>query len=257
MPLRLAMWSGPRNVSTALMRAFDSRSDCFVSDEPLYGYYLSKHGLPHPIAEQIMASMATDWQSITHHLTGPIPHGRQLWYQKHMSHHLLDEIPRDWLCQLTNVFLVREPRAMLASLLQVLPEVDIADTGLPQQVELFRWEMERTGRVPVVVDSRELLLNPGGVLKQLCERVGITYGDEMLSWEAGVRPTDGCWAPYWYGDTHNSTGFTPYQPKEVEVPADYESLAQQCETLYQELAAFRLLANADGTVVESISHPQA
>lgn len=241
--MRLAMWSGPRNVSTALMRAFDSRSDCVVSDEPLYGYYLKKTRARHPIAEEVIAAMTTDWPTLTRDLTGPIPGGKQLWYQKHMAHHLLDEIPRDWLCQLHNVFLIREPRSMLVSLLKVLDEVEINDTGLPQQVDLFRWESERTGRIPAVVDSRELLLDPAGVLRQLCDRVGIEYSDQMLSWEAGSRETDGVWEAHWYGKATNSTGFTPYHDSDTDVPADYESLARQCEYLYQELAAFRLLAS--------------
>ncbi len=243
MPMRLAMWSGPRNVSTALMRAFDSRPDCVVSDEPLYGYYLATTGANHPIAEEVIAAMATDWPTVTQQLIGPVPGNQELWYQKHMAHHLLDEIPRDWLCNLNNVFLIREPRAMLVSLLKVLDDVEINDTGLPQQVDLFRWEAERTGRIPAVVDSRELLLDPAGVLRQLCDRVGIAYTDQMLSWEAGSRPTDGVWESHWYGKATNSTGFTPYHESDTDVPADYESLARQCEDLYQELAAFRLMAS--------------
>jgi hypothetical protein len=257
MPMRLAVWSGPRNVSTALMRAFDSRPDSVVCDEPLYGYYLASTRLRHPIAKEVVASMTTDWPTLTKQLSGPIPGGQPLWYQKHMAHHLLDEIPRDWLTNLTNVFLVREPRAMLVSLLKVLDEVELADTGLPQQVDLFRWEMERTGKVPVVIDSRELLLDPAGVLRQLCERVGLEYTDAMLSWQAGHRETDGVWGPHWYGDTNNSSGFTPYQERQAEVPGDYESIARQCESLYNELAAFRLLANTDASQTADPAKPQA
>lgn len=240
MSLRLAMWSGPRNISTAMMRSFDARSDSFVSDEPLYAAYLQMTGLPHPMAEEIIATHDPNWESVVAHLTGPIPNGARFWYQKHMSHHLLPEMGRDWLDQLTNAFLIREPRAMLVSLIDRLGPVGIQDTGLPQQLELFHYQRERTGETPVVVDSQDVLQNPEGILRQLCERVGLAFEPAMLSWEAGARETDGCWGPHWYHNTNNSTGFAPYRAKEVEVPAEFEAITQECEAIYEELHAHRI-----------------
>ena len=240
MSLRLAMWSGPRNISTAMMRSFDARCDSFVSDEPLYAAYLQMTGLPHPMAEEIIATHDPNWESVVAHLTGTIPNGASFWYQKHMSHHLLPEMGRDWLDQLTNAFLIREPRAMLVSLIDRLGPVGIQDTGLPQQLELFHYQRERTGETPVVVDSKDVLENPEGILRQLCERVGIAFEPAMLSWEAGARETDGCWGPHWYHNTNNSTGFAPYREKQVEVPAEFEAIAQECEAIYEELHAHRI-----------------
>ncbi|MCH2102081.1 MAG: sulfotransferase [Planctomycetes bacterium] len=240
MSLRLAMWSGPRNISTAMMRSFDTRPDSFVSDEPLYSAYLQITGLPHPMTEEIIATHDPNWESVVQYLTGPIPNGANLWYQKHMSHHLLPEMDRDWLDQLTNAFLIREPRAMLVSLIDRLGPVGIQDTGLPQQLELFYDQRERTGKIPVVVDSQDVLRNPEGILRQLCENIGITFKTTMLSWESGPRATDGCWGPHWYHSTNNSTGFTPYRAKEVEVLDEFEHIAQECEAIYKELHAYRI-----------------
>ncbi len=240
MTLRLAMWSGPRNISTALMRSFGSRTDTHVSDEPLYASYLRTTGLPHPLAAEIVATHESDWRKVVEELTGPVPGGRAVWYQKHMAHHLLRDVDRGWLAQLCNAFLIREPRAMLRSLIEKLGEVSLEDTALPQQVELFRSERERTGEVPIVVDSRDVLLDPRGVLSELCARVGLAFDDGMLAWEPGPRETDGCWGPYWYGHTLRSTGFAPYREQAVELPPAYEELARECEGLYSELANHRI-----------------
>lgn len=242
MTVRLAMWSGPRNVSTALMRSFDARADTFVSDEPLYSHYLQATGLDHPLAEEIVATHEPDWRKVVAHLTGPVPGDRPVWYQKHMSHHFLPDVGRDWLDELTNAFLIREPRAMLASLIDRLGPVGLEDTGLPQQVALFRWQAERTGETPLVVDSRELLLDPEGVLTQLCTGAGISFDPAMLSWQEGPRETDGCWGPHWYQSTYRTTGFAPYREKEVAVPPEHEETAQRCEELYAELHAHRIRA---------------
>ncbi|MDA1265646.1 MAG: HAD family hydrolase [Planctomycetota bacterium] len=239
-PLRLAMWSGPRNVSTALMRAFDSRVESLVCDEPLYAHYLKVTGLDHPVADQIVATHENDWRKVVDWLTGPLPEGRTLFYQKHMAHHLIPEIERGWLQQLTNAFLIRDPRQMLTSLLEILPEPRIEDTGYPQQVELFEAERTRTGRLPIVVDSKDLLEDPRGMLAALCERVGVSFDEGMLSWEPGLRDTDGCWAAEWYGNALSSTGFQPYRPKEVRVPARFASLESECVALYERLHPHRL-----------------
>ena len=177
---------------------------------------------------------------MTRELSGPTPNGESVWYQKHMSHHLLDEVERDWLAGFQVAFLIREPRAMITSLIEKLGTIRTEDTALPQQVELFRWQKERTGELPPVIDARETLLDPAGVLARFCERVGLEFTDAMLSWEPGLHPTDGCWARYWYDKTLNSTTFTEYRPKDVPVPPQYEELARECEALYAELAEHRI-----------------
>ena len=242
MVTRIAMWSGPRNVSTAMLRSFGARADTWVSDEPLYAYYLKATGLPHPHAEEIVARHESDWRRVVEELTGPPPGGRTVWYQKHMAHHLLPEVDRSWLDGFVQAFLLREPRAMLTSLLEKLERVRLEDTGLPQQLELFRARLEAEGRPPAVVDAKEILTDPEGVLRALCERLGIAFDPAMLSWEAGPRETDGCWGPYWYAGTYASTGFAPYRPKEARVPAEYEELARRCEEIYDEMARHRIQA---------------
>ena len=241
---RLAMWSGPRNISTAMMRSFGARSDSFVSDEPLYAAYLKITGLPHPMADEIIATRDPDWRSVVQHLTQDEPAGASLWYQKHMAHHLLPEMGREWLDQLTNTFLIREPRAMIASLIDRLGPIEIQDTGLPQQLELFRHQAERTGETPIVLDAKDVLLDPEGVLRSFCERVGLSFEPAMLSWDAGARDTDGCWGPHWYHNTNNSTGFAPYREKTVSLDEQYEEIAQQCEAIYAELHPHRIRARA-------------
>lgn len=240
MSLRIAMWSGPRNISTAMMRSFGSRSDTHVSDEPLYAAYLRATGKAHPLAEEIQQRHETDWRVVARALVGAIPKGRTVWYQKHMAHHLLPNMSREWLASLTHAFLIRDPRAMLASLTDKLDHVHVEDTGLPQQVELFRRLADQTGEAPPVVDSRDVLRSPESVLSQLCASLGLEFEPAMLAWETGSRETDGCWGPYWYENTYASTRFAPYEPKDVVLDARLEPLAEQCEALYSELYSHRI-----------------
>ncbi|MAB78001.1 MAG: sulfotransferase family protein [Planctomycetes bacterium] len=243
MVLRIAMWSGPRNISTAILRSFGARSDTHVSDEPFYAYYLKSTGLRHPNADEVLATHECDWRRVVDEITGPTPAGHTIWYQKHMAHHLLDGVGRDWLEGFVQAFLIREPRAMLTSLLEKLDDVRLEDTGLPQLVELFRRQHAEIGAPPPVVDAKELLLDPEGVLRGLCERLGIPFDSAMLGWEPGPRDTDGCWGPYWYANTYASTGFAPYRHKDTGLPVEYEELARQCEELYNEMARHRIQAS--------------
>lgn len=241
MTLRIAMWSGPRNISTAMMRSFGSRSDAYVSDEPLYAHYLKATGLQHPLSDEIIRTHEADWRKVVEWLTGPTPSGESVWYQKHMAHHLLPEIDRDWLGQFTHAFLIREPRPMLASLMAKLDHVRIEDTGLPQQLEIFERMAESTGTIPPVVSGADIQRDPEGVLGQLCGALGIDYDPAMLAWEEGPRDTDGCWGHYWYGNTLKSTGFGPYVPKDVQLDPAHEALAEECEAIYARLAVHRFL----------------
>lgn len=238
------MWSGPRNISTALMRSWGNRPDCAATDEPLYAHYLSAAPLSvrhaHPGWQEVLNSQPTDWRAVADTLTGPVPGGNPIWYQKHMSHHLTPEIDRAWVLGLTNCFLIREPAAMITSFIKVIPEPRPEDLGLPQQVELFEWIRSQTGVTPAVIDSREVLTDPRRSLTQLCARVGVSFDEAMLAWPPGPRPEDGVWAPHWYESVYRSTGFAPYTPKDEPVPDRLAGVLETCIGLYSTLAAHRI-----------------
>lgn len=240
MTLRIAMWSGPRNISTAMLRSFGNRPDTAVTDEPLYGHYLRQTGLDHPGREEVIAAQPKDWPAVADWLCGPAPDGRAVWYQKHMSHHLLPDIGQDWLGSLTNCFLIREPREVLASYTQVRETVTLEDTGLPQQAALFERLVAETGKTPPVLDAKDVLQAPEALLRALCDAVGLAFTEAMLSWPPGPRATDGIWSKYWYGSVTDSTGFVPYRPKQVELTPELEALAAQCQPFYRTLHDHRL-----------------
>ncbi|MDP6539221.1 MAG: HAD family hydrolase [Planctomycetota bacterium] len=239
-PRRIAMWSCPRTVSTALLRAFENRADTTVVDEPLYACYLASTGLPHPMAAEVLAAQSTDWRVVAAELTGPVPRGRPLFYQKHMAHHLVDEIEREWLKRLEHCFLIREPREVLASLDERLGEPRLEDTGFPRQLELFEEIAVVCGSPPPVVDSRDLLEAPREVLGLLCDALAIPFDEAMLAWPAGPRPTDGVWAPHWYADVERSTGFAPPPKAPRPLPDHLRPLAEECRGAYETLHAHRL-----------------
>jgi hypothetical protein len=222
------------------MRSWGNRPDTFVCDEPLYAHYLLQTGTPHPGADEVIRHHETDWRKVVAWLTGPVPEGKTIFYQKHMTHHLLPEIERGWLDQLENVFLIREPREVLASLIRVAPQSGLADTGLPQQLEIFSLIRRRTGRVPLVLDSRDVLENPERLLRLLCTALGLEFHDAMLSWPAGPRATDGVWARHWYDAVLKSTAFQPYRPRRDTIPVHLADVLSQAEALYEELYAHRL-----------------
>jgi hypothetical protein len=235
MATTVAMWSGPRNISTAMMRSFGARADTVVVDEPLYAYYLAATGLPHPGREAVLASQPHRWEDVAAALTGPPPGGASLWYQKHMAHHLLPAVGRGWLAALRHAYLVRDPAFVVASYAKVRGEPTLADLGYAQQVELFR------AFGGPVVDAADVLRDPPGVLAKLCAALGIGYDPVMLAWPPGRRATDGAWAPYWYAAVEASTGFGPYDPGRVpEVPPALRWLVAQAQPYYDELAAHRL-----------------
>lgn len=238
---RVAMWSGPRNVSTAMMRSWDARDDAFVCDEPLYAHYLSvTQDKRHPGYEVTLASHNTDWRRVTEWLTGPPPAGKTVFYQKHMAHHLLPNIDRNWIDSLSNCLLIRRPDEVLASLAEFFPDPRPEDTGLPQQVEIYERLLERTGEKPPVIDSRDILLDPPSVLAKLCERLGLRFVPEMLRWSPGLRVTDGAWAPDWYGKVAITTGFGPYREQDVSLPTRLATVRDACQPLYDQLYAHRI-----------------
>jgi len=224
------------------MRSWGNRADTFVCDEPLYAHYLAHTGIDHPGRDEVIASQSIDWREVVAWLTGDVPGGKPVFYQKHMAHHLLPDIGREWLSKVTNVFLIRAPREMLTSLLRVTPRAGVDDTGLPQQWEMFERMREETGRTPVVIDSRDVLENPRGLLTTLCAAVGVPFVETMLSWKPGPRDTDGVWAKHWYAAVERSTGFEPYRPKPDHVPASHVDILARCENYYQDLYQHRLRA---------------
>jgi Sulfotransferase domain len=228
------MWSGPRNISTALLRSFGARPDTVVVDEPLYAHYLAVTAIDHPGRDAVLASQPTRWEEVAAALTGPLPGGIGVFYQKHMAHHLVPEIGRDWLGRLSNAFLIRDPEYVVASYAKVRGAPTLADLGYAQQVEIFR------AYGGPVVDAADLLRDPPGVLGRLCAALGIAFDRAMLSWRPGRRPTDGVWARYWYAAVEASTGFAPYDPRPVRVPAHLRPLVAEARPYYAELAAHRL-----------------
>ena len=236
------MWSGPRNISTAMMRAWENRGDTAVWDEPLYAYYLHKTGIPHPGAEEIIAAGETDWRKVVASITGPIPGGKAVFFQKHMTHHMLDEIDRAWLDQVINCFLIRDPAEVVASYSRTRDGAVLEDVGMVQQAEIYDYLLARGRRAPVVLDSRDVLQDPEGMLKALCDAVGVAFTPRMLSWPSGPRASDGVWARYWYDSVIASTGFKPYRRQEIRLTPDLEAIAAACEPHYRKLHRRRLVA---------------
>lgn len=238
--LRLAMWSGPRNISTAMMRSWGNRPDTVVVDEPLYAHYLQATGKPHPGAAEIIAAGEPDWRRVVAQLAGPIPGDRAIYFQKHMAHHLLPSMDRAWFAGLTHGFLIRHPREMLTSYIKVVPEPLDEDTAYPQQAEIFSAVRAHTGQVPPVLDTVDVLDNPRRMLGLLCEVLGVPFEECMLAWPPGPRATDGVWARHWYAEVEQSTSFRPYRPKSEPLPSRFEPLYERCLAHYELLYTHRL-----------------
>ena len=231
---RICLWSGPRNVSTALMYSFARRDDTIVIDEPLYGYYLQVSGAPHPGAEEVMAAMETDGEKVVASvILGD--YEKPAVFMKHMAHHLTG-LNRDFLQYTVNVLLIRDPEEMLPSLINQLPEPTLKDTALPDQAELYDL-LTAMGQQPPILDARELLLDPAGVLQKLCQAIDIPFRESMLRWEPGPRPEDGVWAKYWYHNVHKSNGFQPYRKKDIPFPEQLLPLLRECKPYYEKLYA--------------------
>ncbi len=237
--LKLSVWSGPRNVSTALMYSFRQRQDTVVVDEPLYAHYLEVTGADHPGVPEVLAAMDGDGERVVDRvLLGPCE--CPVHFFKNMAHHLVG-LDRGFLSRITNVLLIRDPREMLPSLAEVLREPTLRDTGLDRQVEILNVVLGR-GEKPVVLEARELLLDPAGVLRKTCERLDVPFEGEMLHWPAGPKPEDGVWAKHWYRSVHASTGFAPYRPKRTRFPRRLEPLLGECLPLYERLRGYAITA---------------
>jgi len=240
--LRLAMWSGPRNISTAFMRSWGNREDTVVVDEPFYAHYLAATGLEHPGRDEVLARHERDWRRVVESLFAPLPPHVRILYQKQMSHHLLPGMGREWLERVTHAFLIRDPRPVVASLAAKLETFDVLATGLPQQVEIFDLVLDRTGRPPPVLDTADLLRDPPAMLRRLCAALDVPYCDRMLWWPPGRRDTDGTWARHWYERVEQSTGFEPPVAVDTELPPRFVELEARCRPLYERLREHRLRA---------------
>ena len=234
------MWSGPRNISTALMRSWGNRSDTFVIDEPYYAHYLSQNDLDHPGRDEVIQEGELDSEKVSQGLVNDTKDSCSIYYQKHITHHLLDSIDREWMKSVINCFLIRDPKDMIISYSKVHPNLNMHLLGLEEQNEIFEYVKNITGEIPPIVDAKDVLLNPRNILSKLCGNIGITFSEEMLSWSRGPRDTDGNWGKYWYKNVMNSTGFNEYKSKKEDVPKEYEQLYQKCYILYKKLHRLRL-----------------
>ena len=240
--LRVAMWSGPRNISTAMLRAWENREDTVVVDEPLYAHYLLKTGVQHPGRAAVMASQSTDWRVVADMLTGAIPSGKPIWYQKHMTQHVLDDMSLEWLDGLSNCFLIRRPEEVVASFTIQRPDAAAWELGFEQQSRIFDHVCERLGTAPPVIDAEDVLRDPAATLRALCSSLNIPFNERMLHWPAGPRDSDGVWAPHWYQAVERSTGFAPYRAREPGLSPFQARLVEQCRPHYARIAAHRLQA---------------
>ncbi len=233
--MRIAMWSGPRNLSTALMYAFAARGDCAVWDEPFYAAYLAATGIAHPMRDQVIAAGERDPARVAAACAGPAPEGKPLWYQKHMTLHMLPGFPLDFMAACVNVFLIRHPARVVASYAAKREDPTLDDIGFRQQAELFDREAQRLGAAPPVVDSADIRADPAGALARLCARLGIPFTEAMLSWPAGPKPYDGAWAPHWYHAVHASTGFDRAEGPLPDLPPAWRHLADRALPFYERL----------------------
>jgi hypothetical protein len=238
----IAMWSGPRNLSTALMYSFAARGDCAVWDEPFYAPFLKTTGRPDPLRDAVIARHDSDAQSVARACATAAPGGKPHFYQKHMALHMLPGFPTGFMAQATNVFLLRHPARVVASYAQKREKPTLADIGFVQQAQMFEAETRRLGHPPLVIDSADIRADPRAMLTALCAALGLPFTDRMLSWPPGPKAYDGIWAPHWYGAIHRSTGFDGAEGPLPDLPAPFADLAARALPYYETLAAHRLRA---------------
>ena len=236
---KIAMWSGPRSISTALMRSFENRPDTLVNDEPFYAHYLKETGVDHPMREKIIERGNTNWQNVQAEITGPIPGNKKIWYQKHMAQHNLPGFNLQWVEKMTNCILIRHPKEVILSYAKKFEISSISQMGYPQQLELFNM-LNGTGVPPLVMDAGDVLKDPERMLKILCRNLNIPFYNEMLSWPVGRRQTDGIWGEYWYRSVEASTGFHPYVEKTGDLPSKYQNIYNNCMDGFEKLHMIRL-----------------
>jgi len=239
-PRRIAMWSGPRNISTAMMRAFENRADTAVWDEPFYAFYLKRTGIDHPMAEAVIDAHESDFEAVVARCIAPPPDGARIHYQKHMTHHMLDDVDLGWLEHLSHCFLIRHPASVAASYAQKRQSVTADDLGFRRQAELFDRVAKAEGAAPPVIDAADVLADPAGLLSALCQRMAIPFDAAMLRWPSGPRASDGVWGKHWYGAVEKSTGFAAPPGPAVAPVGALQSVADSCMPFYERLYACRL-----------------
>ena len=237
---RIAMWSGPRNLSTAMMYSFAARGDCTVWDEPFYAAYLEATGISHPMRDQIIAAHETDPDVVAATCKGPVPQGNAIFYQKQMTLHMIPEFDRRWMRSCSNVFLIRHPARVVASYAKKREGATLADIGFVQQADLFDEVAAWSGAVPVVIDCDDIRADPESMLRKLCEAIDVPFTRKMLRWPAGGNAADGVWAPHWYAAVHRSTGFDGAEGPLPNLGGTYADLAAQALPYYAKLAAHKI-----------------
>jgi hypothetical protein len=237
---RIAMWSGPRNISTAMMRAFENRADSVVWDEPFYAAYLALTRIDHPMRDQVIAAGPADWRDVVAGLIGPLPGPERVFYQKHMTHHMIERIDRSWINRVTSCFLIRAPEQVLASYTKKREDVALADIGFVAQAEIFDRVADRLGEAPPVIDAEDVLKDPRGSLSALCAACAIPFDAAMLAWPAGRRASDGVWAAHWYATVESSTGFAPYREREITLAPGLAAIAEEARGYYERLRPHRI-----------------
>lgn len=233
--MKIAMWSGPRNLSTAMMYSFGARSDCAVWDEPFYASYLVSTGLNHPMRDEIISAGEQDPDKVAARCFGDNPDDKTHFYQKHMTQHMIDDVDRSWMKQVKNVFLIRHPARVIASYVAKRDNPTLDDIGFWQQAELFEVCDD-----PIVIDSHDIRDNPNAMLRLLCDALGLSFDPAMLSWSAGGHVNDGAWAPHWYGAVHNSTGFAGAEGDLPRLTGDYLDLVEQALPHYKKLVEAKI-----------------
>ena len=237
----IAMWSGPRNVSTALMRSFENRSDCFVSDEPFYSYFLHKTELEHPLRDKIIKSGLIDYNKIIKYITGSIPSSKNIWYQKHMAHHILPGANINWIKNMKNSLLIRHPSDVILSYSKKNEINSIQQLGYLQQIDIYKMLTQKIGASPIVIDAQDLLREPRKMLIEICKKSKIKFDEKMLSWPPGARKTDGIWGKHWYKKVEASTGFKSYIKTNRIIPSKYQGLYDECIKYYDFLYQNRVI----------------
>ena len=235
--MRIACWSGPRNISTALMRSWSSRKDSFVSDEPFYAYYLKEQQLKHPMYKEIIEHYPNKYENVITSLTSEIPNSKEHWYQKHMAHHLIDLSNIDWIKNFENCILIRHPKDVINSYLKknILTHVD--ELGYPQQYKIMRY-LDSIGKKFIVIDSNILLSNPKKILSQWCSSIDLEFDISMLKWEKGNHPQDGIWWKHWYDNVITTTHFQKFSANQSELDKKYQSIYDEALDYYNKLYYF-------------------
>jgi Sulfotransferase domain len=235
--MKIAMWSGPRNISTAMMYSFASRADAAVIDEPFYGAFLKSTGEPHPGANEVIADMDCNWQSVAATMCGPVPDNKKIWYQKHMPHHMVGDVDIMDFPDHTHAFLIRDPDLVVASYAVKNDLREPQFLGYEQQMDYHKRISDKLGRAAPVMDSNAILANPEGQMMALCHAIGISWDLAMLNWKNGGHAADGIWAKHWYNAVWNSTGFgapTPF----TELSDEARRISDACRADYEYLYAY-------------------